>query len=408
MKILRISTGIFSVPPVAGGAVERFIYDLSNSLAREGIEEHLIANLGENAYFDRRIVPHQIGRAKLSFTAGFYGWILNFVIGSLLVSRAAIESLLIHRDRYDIIHGHDLLSTLLLLAIRKILGSKAFSTPIVFTIHGSTQRSAPYRGFKEFVCCVGNALNRLVWKNADHLIALGSVPRKELVEDWRIPENRISVVTPGVDTDFFRPSTELAAHITRRHWIRDRYCLFVGRLSPAKGPQFLLSALRDIDIRCILVGDGQYRRELQEMARNLGISKRVEFRGLLPFSEIRPVYAGADLFVLPTLKEGSPLVILEAMASGLPIISSKVSGVVDAVVDGYNGFTVVPGDIIGLREKILTLTTDVTLRRVMGARSRRLATEQFDWHKIAVKTISVYKEVLEGVRMKRRSLKVQT
>ena len=113
-----------------------------------------------------------------------------------------------------------------------------------------------------------------------------------------------------------------------------RYCLFVGQLTPRKGPDILLRALADTDeICCVFVGDGPMKANLEALAKKLGVQERVAFLGALPPEQLGRIYAEADLLVLPSLSEGAPLVVLEAMACGTPVVTTRVSGLPVHVAD---------------------------------------------------------------------------
>jgi len=109
--------------------------------------------------------------------------------------------------------------------------------------------------------------------------------------------------------------------------------------------------------------------------------------------QVKKIYTGALFFVLPTLKEGSPLVILEAMSCGLPVISTDVSGIPDILKDGYNGFLIQPKDVDGLYQKMNFLINDPKLRKIMGRNARQTALK-FDWENVARKTIKFYELIL--------------
>ena len=161
----------------------------------------------------------------------------------------------------------------------------------------------------------------------------------------------------------------------------------------------MLKAFSDINdkrIKCVIVGDGPERGKLVRLTHNLKLDTKVIFTGAVPFEDLTGLYAGAEFFVLPTVAEGSPLVILEALASGLPVVSTKVSGIPEIVEDKHNGFIVPPRDASALEESMRLLIEDYELRKKMSESARRKAVSMFSWRVIAEKTLSVYGKVIEG------------
>ncbi len=367
------------MPPKTGAAVEQYVYNLSNSLAKLGVNEHLVTGVEADAEFDKGVTVHESFTPPFKFDASFYGWAIGFLVGGVSTFITAFKTLQDNRLLIRLVHGHDLLSTFLLILAKKSL---MIRTPIFFTIHGSTSRRSYYSGVKALVVGIGRCIELFVWKNTDLLVVLGTNARNELVRDWGVTASKIRVIEPGVDTNFFIPDPSRLEALRNRYELPPVYCLFVGRLSPMKGPQFLLQALEDLQISCLLVGDGPYMEELKALSQQLGISSRVTFSGLLPRADVKDLYGGALFFVLPTLKEGNPLVILEAMSSSLPVISTDVSGIPDIVKDGYNGFVVPPEDMKSLRDRMKILVRDEPLRKVMSSHARETALAN-DWHHVA-------------------------
>ncbi len=366
------------------------MYHLTNCLAKLGIEEHLVSGVEEDARFEKGVTIHNTLTLRFRFKSGFYAWAASFWLGGVAVFVAGLCTMLRNRNRFDIIHGHDLFSTFLFVIAKRFL---RFKTLLIFTIHGSTSRLSYYSGIQGVIVGIGRSIELFVWEHADFLVVLGQKAKQELTRDWGIEPGKIGVVEQGVDSKFFVPDVMRLDNLKKIYAIPDNYCLFVGRLSPLKGPQYLLRALVDIDVNCLIVGDGPFRRELKTMTQELGISRKVTFTGLMPLSDVKALYGGALFFVLPTLKEGSPLVILEAMSSSLPVISTNISGIPDVVKDGYNGFLIPPADIVSLRKRIEDLTKDPELRKSMRAHARQTALDN-DWKNVARKYEHFYRSIV--------------
>ena len=186
---------------------------------------------------------------------------------------------------------------------------------------------------------------RWVWENAC-LVLANSNGKKELAEaaGWGIP---IGVLPNGVDTEVFKPGSGGGKNGTVQ-------LLFVGRISVVKGLDYLLKALRLLEKehntynwRLDIIGDGPAKGALSGLAQSLGMADKVRFQGWMPREEIARAYPRADLFILPSLDEGMPNALLEAMASGLASVVTRVPGSSELVDDGEEGVVVAPGRCTG-------------------------------------------------------------
>src|SRR5436305_207302 len=128
---------------------------------------------------------------------------------------------------------------------------------------------------------------------------------KEIVGRWGVPEWKVVVISNGTDAHVFRPARSLVAETSpiRERFGFDRYCLFVGSLTPRKSPDLLLEAVAEAGVCCVFAGDGPMRRKLERRAEQLGIAGRVAFLGGVPPHELGRIYSEADLLVLPTVSD---------------------------------------------------------------------------------------------------------
>lgn len=223
-------------------------------------------------------------------------------------------------------------------------------------------------------------LIRLIWKNADVLIANSEGLRKLAYSFYHKQE--VKIITNGVDIDYYSPKHRQSEEIN---------ILFASRLIERKGLQFLLPRIRQIIeqsecvVRLTIVGDGPYREVLEEMVIQEEISQYVSFEGHKDKDEIVEYYQKADIFVLPSKKEGMPNVVLEAMASGLPIVMTPCEGSTELVQD--NGYVV---SIDFFAEAVINLCRDQNLRKTMGERSRELVIDNFRWEQKAVAYLEIF------------------
>lgn len=169
----------------------------------------------------------------------------------------------------------------------------------------------------------------------------------------------------------------------------------VGRLAPVKGVHVLLESLgqladRGVDAQLDLVGDGESRSELESRAAALGLSDRVVFHGYQSQSAVRDLLGQADVFVSSSFAEGVPVVLMEALAAGLPVVATRIAGVPELVQDGVNGFVVPPGEVTSLTDRLAELIADAELRQRMGHAGRATVEAEFNLPDEAAKLAALF------------------
>ncbi len=229
---------------------------------------------------------------------------------------------------------------------------------------------------------------KIIWKNAEALVA-NSRGLRILAEHF-YNKKEIRIIPNGVNTDFFRSAPERK---TKRHF----RILFVSRLIERKGLQYMIPQLKDIEKKCgrrillTVVGDGPYRQTLEKLAKRYEVSDRIIFAGQKDKEELTDYYQDADVFILPSKKEGMPNVVLEAMASGLPVVMTPCEGS-DELIDG-NGYAV-RVNLFG--DKLALLARDERRRKKMGEKSLELVRERFLWSSIADQYETLLRDACNG------------
>jgi glycosyltransferase involved in cell wall biosynthesis len=214
-----------------------------------------------------------------------------------------------------------------------------------------------------------------------------------------VPAGRTRVVYGGADPQRFVPDPGLS-----REGV-----LFVGRLTPHKGVDRLIRALPD-GVRLTLAGTGGHdarppERDYPLLLRQLAQGRDVAFPGAVTDARLPELYRAAAVFVLPTVKQDCygrhfaisellGLSVLEAMASGTPVIASRLDALPEVVRDGETGFLVTPGDVDELRDRLAQLLADRALAARMGERSRELVLERFTWDACARRCLAAYDDLL--------------
>jgi glycosyltransferase involved in cell wall biosynthesis len=220
---------------------------------------------------------------------------------------------------------------------------------------------------------------RLLWRHAVATIA-NSAGLQALGQKFA-PELPIGVIPNGVNVTTFHPAAENAAH---HGSVR---LLFVGRVVFQKGLDVLFRALAslptELDWELEIIGDGDARPALTLEAAQLGIAPRITFSGWQDRAVIAERYRAADLFVFPSRDEGMPNVVLEAMASGLPIVATAIAGSEELVREGENGHLVPTENAPALTDALARLIAQPETRRAMGRASRERIEREYTWARVA-------------------------
>jgi len=224
--------------------------------------------------------------------------------------------------------------------------------------------------------------------------------KKDFVRHYGNAAESIIVIPNGVDLEMFNPANRPlfygVSRIRRKHGISrsDLVLMFAGGDWERKGVVYIIEALSLIprpDVKLLIVGSGdeKFYGQLAELKQ---VRERVTF--ISHSNNLWEYYAASDVFVFPTIYEPFGLVIAEAMASGLPVISSRVAGAADLIIDEVNGILLRdPSDVNDLAAKIELLLSNAELRKTMGERARETA-EKLSWDRVAQKTLAVYNMVL--------------
>jgi colanic acid/amylovoran biosynthesis glycosyltransferase len=233
-----------------------------------------------------------------------------------------------------------------------------------FTLHGPYIFYEPYRwALKEKII------------NAKFVACISYFCRSQAMyfsplEAWE----HLPIVHCGVDPTLFQPVT---------HDKVGRKLLSIGRISAAKGFPILLESMVEIkksfpDAYLTIIGDGEDRQTLEKMAQDLGLGEQVTFAGYQSQASVRNFFQQTDIFVLPSFAEGVPVSLMEAMAAGVPVVSTKIAGIGELVEEDVSGYLVSPGDSQILAEKIICLLESADLRAAFGRAGREKVIQEFN------------------------------
>lgn len=234
----------------------------------------------------------------------------------------------------------------------------------------------------------------------DRYIAVSHEVAERLRQRFGVPPGKIRVVQNGIALAPFGTDAGAPVGPARVPGARRPVVLTAARLDTQKGHNYLLAAAALVpEAEFVLAGDGQERSALEAQARRLGIGERVHFLGYR--SDIPALLAEADLFVLPSLYEGLPLSVLEAMAAGLPVIATAIGGTEEAIVHGETGLLVPPGDPAALARAIRLALSDADLARRIAAAGKERAHREFSADLMAERVTRVYDDLLSPTEARR-------
>jgi glycosyltransferase involved in cell wall biosynthesis len=303
--------------------------------------------------------------------------------------------------RPAIVHTHmakaGVLGRLAALAYNATRG-RAPRARVIHTYHGHVLEGY----FSGFVNRVLVAAERLLARTSDALIAISPAIRRELVDTYRIGRDRQYRVVPlGFDLDGFAAINDADRAGARRALNLPADALVVstvGRLTAIKQHELFLETIarvagRHRSVVALIAGDGERRQELEAQAAGLGIANRVRWLGWR--RDLATIYGATDVFLLTSRNEGTPVAIIEAMASGVAIVSTNVGGVKDVVTSADLGLLAPFGDAAALANDIDGLLKDPGRRRRMGDLARASVLTRFGFDRLVSDIAHLYRELLD-------------
>jgi glycosyltransferase involved in cell wall biosynthesis len=245
------------------------------------------------------------------------------------------------------------------------------------------------------------ARDRFIWRmltkwvvGRASMVAPVSGELLDIIKALGVPEEKCHLPRFGVDTDMFHPS-DAKSDRERGPEVR---LLFVGSLIVRKGLHDLLEAMDDpalANARLTVVGEGLYGPQLINMCERLGLKSRTDWKGILPPAQVAALMRISDILCLPSYMEGRPNAVNEAMASGLPVITTRVGGIPDMVEENKTALLFKAGDVQRLRQSLIQLVSNPELRQTMGAAGREfLVNTGVSWDSTAEEFDSIFEGII--------------
>ncbi|HUY01148.1 MAG TPA: glycosyltransferase family 4 protein [Candidatus Deferrimicrobium sp.] len=362
--------------PLEVGGAELYSYKLTINLSKLG---HKISVFMPNC-FGFHFGTKQINKNFRIFffpylIAKFLSGIL-FVIGVLLQFLTAIPKM----GRVEVVHAH----TAGYPMIAGFLLSKILRIPLIITCHGSdiiTERN------NIWLRCIQD----YIFKRSNYVITVSNELKRIL--EKTLKNISIAVISGGVDKGFFKLKSKNMKDRTSYN------ILFVGSLRTLKNPKITLDALLKLKgykygLNLNIIGNGPLYDDLIEYCQKNQLNN-VTFIKSISHKKIRQFYEDADLFLMPSLSEGTPLALIEAMASAKPIIASYVGGITDLIKNGHNGILIDPQNLTQLVEKIQFLIENSEFSKKIGMNARKTVLSR-SWENICREYLEIYNKAIRS------------
>jgi glycosyltransferase involved in cell wall biosynthesis len=271
-------------------------------------------------------------------------------------AEAAMLARLMKKHSLSHLHNHLSDSSCSVAAIAAEMGGFTFS----FTMHG------PAEFYEPKLWWIDEKVRRALFVNCISHFCRSQAMAFSSPDCW----GKLRIVHCGVDPTLFE---------VKKHSSRGKRMLFVGRLAAAKGLPILLEAVAKVEGATLdIAGDGPDRSMIEDKVRSLALSDRVRFLGYQSQPQVLELLKRTDVFVLSSFAEGVPVVLMEAMAAGVPVVATRIAGIPELVRDEHNGLLVPPGDVDSFANAIRRLLDDPDLRNRFAAAGREQIEREFD------------------------------
>lgn len=395
MRKLRLAVFNTQPPHLYFGGVERRIIETTRRLSTE-IDTTVYS--GTKAGFKKSASINGI-----NFVPGFSTDVL-FPLDNWFFNRTLSGA--VDMIKADVYESHAISGYGFLIAIKE----RSIQKPFIHTVHGvlADEYATVFQGMAptfrtklaNLIMWKLSRLEKKTSKNATLIVTVSRYSSSKIAQLYDIDKGKIRVVPNGVDTEWFKPS-KTCEKIKRQIGLDDKPCvLFVGRLIPRKGLQFLIEAAKHIvkdysQTKFVIVGDGPLRNNIRVNLNKMNLAHNFIMLGDVHESLLPTLYNCADVFSLPSIQEGQGIALLEAQASAKPVVAFNVGGVCEAVLNKETGLLVTPNSK-ELADAIMKLLADSALREKMGTKGRNFVSKTFSWNICAQKMLKVYREATDA------------
>lgn len=287
---------------------------------------------------------------------------------------------------FDVVHVHNEHSFVTFITC---LINLYFKKAIVLTCHGQLRFNSYLKDLFEMI--YSRTIGKFILSCASKIVALSNSDKEYLISIG-VNAEKIAVVPNAVDLEYLENNT----NSLKKH--NGNILLYVGVLIKRKGVDYLIKSIPYLSeknrVKCVIVGKGDYREKLDILTGKLGIKDMIDFKGSVTTEELYNNYNNSDIFILPSVSEGLPTSILEAMYFGLPVITTDIPGIRDHF--SQSAILVPPRDEKEIAKAIDRLLNDKILREKMARQGKELVKEKYNWDRVANTYIDIYNELLKN------------
>ncbi|MFZ5642124.1 MAG: glycosyltransferase family 4 protein [Bacillota bacterium] len=390
MRVIMLS---WEYPPKSVGGLAQHVFDLTKALAEIGEEVHLVT-IGSNDAPDfetvngvkvYRVYPYNVS------SLDFANWVTQLNVAILEKAVSVMNDI----GNFHIVHGHDWLVAYAARALKH-----AFRIPLVATIHATEygRNYGLHNNMQRHISDVEWWLIYESWK----VICCSKYMRGELQCVFQVPDDKLSIIPNGVNTDAFRMKSN---NYNRGEYAspNEQIVLYVGRLVREKGVQVFIDAMPHIlkyrpATKFIIAGKGPHQNDLRNQSAALGVSDRVYFTGYVNDELRNSLYNWADVAVIPSLYEPFGIVALEAMAAGTPLVISDTGGLSEIIQHRVDGLKAYTGNSQSLADMVIWMLNDRSMAEKMKNKAFEKVRKEYSWTEIARQTRETYRDILDSRR----------
>jgi glycogen(starch) synthase len=387
MRILMLS---WEFPPKVVGGIAPHVHDLSLSLHEQGLEVSVLTMGTAEAEEHENRKGIDVYRVKPGnpHPPDFVPWVLQFNLD--LVEK--VFQLTQEGFEFDLLHAHDWL-----VAYAGKTLKHALKKPLVATIHATEwgRNNGLYNDLQRYISDVEWWLAYEAWR----VICCSRYMFSELQNIFQLPKDKLRIIPNGVYPESFRSVPEQLASVRDQYAAPDEKIVFyVGRLVIEKGLDQLLEAAPKIlaaeeKVKFVIAGKGPYAEHLHTKAKQLGIYHKCYFTGFIDDFTRNALFRAAQVAAFPSLYEPFGIVALEAMAAGTPVVVTETGGLGEVVQHGKNGLKALANNPDSLADNIIWMLSNPGHAQAMSNQAYRDVETEYNWKKIAERTLRVYQEV---------------
>jgi len=299
---------------------------------------------------------------------------------------------LINKNNIDIVHGQGTRAEFYARVATRLTGKAKYVATIAMPVEGFDVSPFKKRIYRFF--------DRLSEKYVDRFIVVSDVLKNKLVQDRGIPSEKVVRIYNGIEVNEYSPQNlnKYRDKIRKEFNLNNSDVLIgaIGRLVWQKGFEYLIQAIPQLqrrfpDVKVLIVGEGPLRKQLEALSRELGVQDQIILTGFR--NDIKEILCTIDILLIPSLLEGFPMIILEAMAMARPIIATEIDGITEQILDNKTGFLIPPQDSNSISKTLINLILDDELCNKIGLNAREITQNEFSLSKMLTQTNEVYQSL---------------